>query len=439
MTRGALLLTLALGCAHPAKEAEAAAPGLWDYRVIYAGGDLRVTAHLPGSDLIITEDQGAHVHDLKGATKTGDDSWRCASPCTLTYEFELEKDETFLPSTPDLWLIRPAGSGRGSTYQLEMVMPPGVAFATGITPGPAKNTYRAPAADMEDGPYSAFGPFDLRAMSSSVTLALPRGIYRDAEVTAWAARAIDGVTQYYGHFPVPNAAILVLPGSGDEVSSGTARGGGGAAVQVMLGRKITEDALHEDWILVHELLHLGFPNLPKRQEWWEEGLATYLECIVRERLGITSEEHLWRELAGNLPRGLEDGALNRSGSWASTYWGGAAFSFLADVMIRERTQGRRSLEDAVRAIVAAGGNINESWSPELVIATADRATGVPVFAELWAQLAENDAPKLGVEDALKKLGVTGKGLDDRAPWASIRKAMGQRFPRPQAQNVDPER
>ena len=157
---------------------------------------------------------------------------------------------------------------------------------------------------------------------------------------------------YFGSFPVPNATIIVLPSDGDEVGFGSARGGGGAAVQLKVGRAIDRAGLDKDWVLVHELIHLGFPNLPRPQAWLEEGLSTYVEPVIRARVGIRTEQQLWTEFVENLPGGLSDGALNTSGSWASTYWGGAAFYFLADVMIRDRSGGKKSLADVLTVPVA---------------------------------------------------------------------------------------
>lgn len=49
-----------------------------------------------------------------------------------------------------------------------------------------------------------------------------------------------------------------------------------------------------------------------------------------------------------------DRGLDRTPTWGRTYWGGAFFCFVADVQIREATHGAKSLDDALRAIVAAG-------------------------------------------------------------------------------------
>ena len=124
----------------------------------------------------------------------------------------------------------------------------------------------------------------------------------------------------------------------------------------------------------------------------------------------------------------EDGGYNRSRSWAHMYWGGALFCFLADVEIRTRTRGEKSLADALRAVQRAGGTITSSWAPQALIETADGATGVPVLAELWSALAEGKAPEVELSRVLADLGVRrhadgGIWLDEAAPRAWVRRAI----------------
>ena len=99
---------------------------------------------------------------------------------------------------------------------------------------------------------------------------------------------------------------------------------------------------------------------------------------------------------------------------------------MADVEIRERTHNRHGLQDALRAVVAAGGNVTTGASLEKSFALGDKAVGVPVLEDLYAQW--KDKPVSVDLDALwKKLGVSlqdGKVVyDDKAPDAAIRKAI----------------
>jgi hypothetical protein len=77
-------------------------------------------------------------------------------------------------------------------------------------------------------------------------------------------------------------------------------------------------------------------------------------------------------------------------------------------------------------VLAAGGDVSKRWDVTDVIAAGDAATGVPVLAELYAQLAS--APGGVHLDALwRRLGVVGRGddvvFDDAAPLAAVRRSM----------------
>jgi hypothetical protein len=247
-----------------------------------------------------------------------------------------------------------------------------------------------------------------------------------ADVERWVRRAATAVSGLYGRFPVPRVRVVVrrIPGRGIH---GTAFGSD--LVRVRLGVATAPDVLDSDWVMTHELLHLGFPDLDRRHLWMREGLSTYFEPIARVRVGHMPVRQMWHELFRDLPQGMPregDDGLDRTPSWGATYWGGALFWFLADVEIRERTENRRSADDALRAIRAAGGNASQRWTVERVLEVGDRATGTVVLAGLYRRLAlrrfEVDlhglAGRLGVG-----LGVSADRFDDRAPLAGVRRAI----------------
>lgn len=462
-------------CAHaPAPRGD----DLWQYEVDYRDGALDVQAYLPpGSDELVVLEAGEyrHVSGLRATLGRDDDDdggpassersgqgWRIdgcrARGCTLHYRYDLRAsaregaragrrmanmfdgraEGSMYPTSPARWLLRPERARADERYRFRVRVPAGSAFVTGVTRATTADTYEAAGVQLASAPYSAFGELTVHTYSplggAEVQLARPAGLVDDAALR-WVERAIDGLTHYSGRFPVAHAAIILVPTDHDGVYFGAARGNGGASIQVLLGRDTDRATFEKDWVLVHEMVHLGFPNLPTTQRWLEEGLATYLETIIRTRLGLRTEEALWSELGRNLPQGLlapADGGYNRSRSWAHMYWGGALFCFLADVEIRARTGGARSLVDVVRAIQAAGGTIETRWSAERVIAVGDQATGVPVLAELWRELAEGDAPEVDLDATLGRLGVSldarGKvTLDDSAPWAELRRAITTPF------------
>jgi hypothetical protein len=245
----------------------------------------------------------------------------------------------------------------------------------------------------------------------------------------WVEDSARAVTTYYGSFPVGRCVLRISLREGRKPRGGQAFGWNGALITIFLGRDAAPSDLSDDWLLPHEMLHLGFPNLAERHQWLEEGLATYIEPIARARAGLLTPALAWSDLANGLHQGQPeagDQGLDRTHTWGRTYWGGALFCLLADVEIRRRSGNSLGLENAVRAVVAAGGTIETWWDIDRVIATGDTAVGAPVLRELYDQMKETPVT-VDLQALWKKLGVVHRGrkvtFDDSAPLASIRKAI----------------
>jgi hypothetical protein len=281
------------------------------------------------------------------------------------------------------------------------------------------------------GTFAASERVQLRLGAGTLEVAIapgPLDLPRDA-LLAWIERCAKAVAAFYGTLPDPKARLLVVPTEGRGVRSGKTFGYPGAASRIELGRDTSAADLARDWVLVHELVHHAFPMMRDRHHWIEEGLATYVEPLARAQAGQLSAETVWRDLVRGLPNGLPgpgDQGLDNTPTWGRTYWGGALFCLLADIEIRSRTGNTRGLQDALRAIVADGGRISRTWSIERALGVGDRATGVPVLAELYARM--KDRPVAVDLDALwHQLGVRLEGgeilFDDQAPMAAIRRAI----------------
>jgi hypothetical protein len=257
----------------------------------------------------------------------------------------------------------------------------------------------------------------------------PPGLDHD-DVLHWAHEAARAVTTFYGHFPVRQVVVRVSAGRGGGNIHGVTYGG--RLIRMRLGRNTERADLDDDWVLTHEMFHLAFPEMGDGHEWINEGLSTYLEPIARVRIGNLPAERVWREMARDLPQGLPeegDRGLEHTHTWGRTYWGGCLFWFLADVRIREQRENRKSLDDALRSILEAGGDGSRRWSVQHVIDVGDDATGTHVLRDLYAQMADQPVTT-DLPDLWKRLGIrVGHGqvsVDDAAPLAAIRRAIMHR-------------
>jgi hypothetical protein len=252
-------------------------------------------------------------------------------------------------------------------------------------------------------------------------------------VLAWIKSAADSVSAYYGRFPVPHARILVRPVEGRRgIFNGTTWGMRGGFTRISIGQLTEQHELDNDWMMTHELLHMAFPDIAgddREHHWIEEGMATYIEPIARAQIGALRVERVWGDMARQMPQGLPeagDQGLDNTHTWRSTYWGGALFWLVADVQIREHTNNKKGLQDAMRGILAAGGNIIEDWPIEHVLEVGDKSVGGRVLRDLYSQMKAKPV-QTDLNELWHKLGIqVNNGVvtfDDKAPLANVRKAI----------------
>ncbi|HLY74530.1 MAG TPA: hypothetical protein VKU80_10470, partial [Planctomycetota bacterium] len=240
--------------------------------------------------------------------------------------------------------------------------------------------------------------------------------------------AAKAVATYYGRFPIPRVSILVVAEGRDRIESGKTFEG--RTILVKLGPRTTPADLRSDWTLTHEMFHLAFPDLDRPHLWMIEGMATYLEPIARARIGNATPEQVWKGLVDGIPKGVPnagDKGLDQTDTWGATYWGGALFWLLADLEIRERSGNHRSLDDAMRGILEAGGTGAVHWSVEQVVDTGDRATGFHVLRELYARMGEA-VYRPNLEELWRRCGLRVDAehriiLDTDSPQSAIRQSM----------------
>ena len=253
-------------------------------------------------------------------------------------------------------------------------------------------------------------------------------IGRDS-VIEWVRRSATIVAGYYGTFPVRTLEVRILAVDGATVRNGRTLPTTPPRIHLGVGRDVSAAALVHDWVLVHEMVHLALPEVGDEHAWLAEGLATYVEGIARVQAGNLTADELWQENFRDMPKGLpgpDDAGLDRTHTWARTYWGGALFCLEADVTIRERTANRRGLQDSLRAVALASGGMVAEWPIERVFQVGDTATATSVLTDLYSRMRSRPAaPDLAA--LWRRLGVEWVGgrvrLTNGAPEAAVREAI----------------
>jgi hypothetical protein len=249
------------------------------------------------------------------------------------------------------------------------------------------------------------------------------------DVMKWVQWAAESVVGYYGRFPVPRVALRIIPTSGSGVRGGRTWGDHGSRIAIHVGSDTTWPDFANDWMLTHEMVHLSFPSVADDHHWIEEGIAVYVEPIARVRAHHLDVNRMWFEVMRDLPKGLPqagDEGLDHTHTWGRTYWGGALFCFLADIEIHQKTENRKGLQDALRGILDAGGDIRQDWDLEKALTVGDQATGVAVLKPLYEKMKDQpypvDLPAIWTQLGIVRDGDTVRFIDS-APLAKTRDAM----------------
>jgi hypothetical protein len=416
----------------------------YEYEVEATVSELRVFARFPaGGARSLTLDRGAerYVTDFEvdvggGFSRAEPTTLPACALCRFRYRFALGKaaeeteDEDIartmggaILGSPSAWLLLPETVIDDARVRYRVR---GAPFVSGHAR--EGESWVVDAKMFAHGPNAVVGDFDGRTFGN-VSLAMPRGAFDETMIGRWVGASSDAIGSYFGRFPVDRVLVVLLPREGERVGFGRTTGNGGASIVVDVGRKVPPAELEDDWVLPHEFVHLGFPRVERKHRWLEEGMATYVEPIARMRRGRYEAARLWWDLVDGLPQGLPrpgDQGLDRTHTWGRVYWGGALYCLLADVEIRRRTNNAKSLDDALRGIRAAGGDVTRAWSIDKVLETGDAATGTDVMRKLYDEMAEKPLD-VDLADLWRRLGVHRSGktvtFDDTAPLAFIRRAI----------------
>ena len=242
----------------------------------------------------------------------------------------------------------------------------------------------------------------------------------------WSAEAVAG---YYGRFPVPHTNLRIIPTSGAGVRGGRTWGDRGSHIAIHVGADTTWSDFADDWMLPHEMIHLAFPDVADNHHWIEEGISVYVEPFARVRARHMDVNQMWFEVVRDMPKGLPgpgDQGLDHTHTWGRTYWGGALFCLLADIEIHQKTENKKGLQDALRGILDAGGNISQDWDLQKALEVGDQATGVSVLMPLYEKMKDQphpvDLPAIWAQLGIERQGDTVRFLDS-APLAKTREAI----------------
>ncbi|HLL04765.1 MAG TPA: hypothetical protein VK539_29540 [Myxococcaceae bacterium] len=333
------------------------------------------------------------------------------------------------------WLIRPRVATGDRRVELSIQ---GVDALLPWQPEPS-GLYQLRDSDLVDSGFHGFGGRRCEVALSDVVLRV--GILgelkhmNDEQLCDWLRRTAEEVRMVRSPFPHPRVTVLVSPVQGSRAANvfGMVLWSAPPSIALLVGQDAPPSAFQEDWVAIHEMLHLTHPTFVPRTRWISEGLATYYTEVARARSGRFTPEQAWHELL----QGFETGKSQADGRTfqeminedapPGIYWVGAFFALRLDVELRRATGNQRGLEHVLELLATQGSTTTlKAYS-----AAVDQVAGRPLFDALLAQ--ELRVPAFaGLGALLEALGVkaTSGGVTlERARDSVLREALeGLRVP-----------
>ncbi|MEZ4647665.1 MAG: hypothetical protein R3E97_02570 [Candidatus Eisenbacteria bacterium] len=206
---------------------------------------------------------------------------------------------------------------------------------------------------------------------------------------------LPGAKAIFGGMPRANRYLVVLS------PSERADGGAFADSYSMLLQGTVNEGSSVVWAhgIAHELLHFWnghtlVPSTPTDEEWFKEGFTDYYTILLRSRLGMEPRETTFRKMEGSLRRYVlskmllgVDGSLREAGrdkhrNRMFVYGGGTLVAFTLDVRIREATENRRGLEDAMKRLYREFALAGRTYEFADIVRTVSEVSGVDQSAFL---------------------------------------------------------
>jgi hypothetical protein len=222
-------------------------------------------------------------------------------------------------------------------------------------------------------------------------------------IVQWLQHVAEDVGGVYGRFPLETLRIVVVPqhdgrrGTGSPVPFGRVTRSGRETVELYIDTDRPMADFYADWTLTHEFSHLLLPRIAWQQRWISEGFASYYQNVLMARAGHYSTETALRKLAAGFERGRQsrpqlspnEAALEgvRRARY-KIYWSGAAIALHADVVLRERSGGKESLDVILGRFQRCCLPSRRSWSGKELFETLDSLASTPVFMPLYRRYAD---------------------------------------------------
>lgn len=296
-------------------------------------------------------------------------------------------------------------------------MPKGMALFSSFGVGQREQRVRVPWSRVQDALFAG-GDFRTTQSAQSATgsrtrlVLAARGTWKfsDAEAFAQIRRVIDEENRFWGTQPMARFLVTLAPfddKAGDDDGSGFTD-----AYMLFLSHEDTLDAERIE-LLAHEMFHHWNPLSMEpgadddSMEWFTEGFTSYYEAVIPLRAGLISYAdalQFWNRELERYQRSPLRTAANAAWMQVShasgdgqelPYAKGTAVALWADAAIRNRSGGKSTLDDVMRALVSESQRGNApKLDEERVLAAFGKYLAPEQVAQLRAMTIDGAAVPL---------------------------------------------
>jgi len=327
-------------------------------------------------------------------------------------------------ASPVYWLWRPEIQN-GTRLQVEFRLPQDVQVSVPWQQLDDSNSrYMLGKSPESSHAPAIFGNFDYRELQvpgAVLRVAIMNGVHEmdNDAIADWITATANDVSLAYGRFPNPSPQIVVIAvGDGrangrSAVPFGRVIRDGGETVEFFVDQTQPLEALLADWTATHEFSHLMLPYLDRRQRWISEGFSQYYQNVLLARSGAYDALYAWQKLYAGYERGRKsrpelspnEATANRvRDSLMKVYWSGAALALMADVTLRERSDGEESLDDVLDKFQSCCLPSDRVWTGKELFTKFDTLASAPVFMPLYRRYADT-AGFPDISDVFERLGI----------------------------------
>ncbi len=204
----------------------------------------------------------------------------------------------------------------------------------------------------------------------------------------WIIRTDTALTELVGELPFTRHIFFHRrDGSREPVPWAHTQRGETQGVHFYVDLSFPQQDFDQDWTAPHELSHLVIPYLGRKNAWFAEGFASYMQYQVMMQMGVLTSADAQQRYQKRIGRAQDRFALDdlpfaeaapklrAMGQYPTMYWGGAVY--FKQVAQQLNIQGRNSLMDTLTSYVSCCRN--EDTSLKTLITQLDQLASGKVF------------------------------------------------------------